>query len=278
MAFGEIRLGACYLSLGDFSQARKHIEIGLQITKETQDDFYWGFMLLAKLEVVEGNPQVGIRHLQKLNYEELGGVFQYECLSLYQIEIGNIVDARQSIMRVLSEGLIYVGTRPMIDLLPHVSFLMAHDNDYEGAVELLGLTDNHPSGATDWMEKWNTLTQLRADLKTELGEKVYQQAWERGAQLDLDATVTRLLGWLKDETTSESKPIERANSRLIEPLSERELEVLLLIASGENNQDIASQLFVGLSTVKKHINHIYSKLSVKSRTQAIARARELGLI
>ncbi|MEI6778141.1 MAG: LuxR C-terminal-related transcriptional regulator, partial [Chloroflexales bacterium] len=65
---------------------------------------------------------------------------------------------------------------------------------------------------------------------------------------------------------------------LIEPLSSRELEVLALVAAGLSNQDIASRLIVSISTVKKHINNIYGKLDVLSRTQAIKRARELGLI
>jgi LuxR family maltose regulon positive regulatory protein len=66
--------------------------------------------------------------------------------------------------------------------------------------------------------------------------------------------------------------------RLSEPLSERELEVLGLVASGKSNQEIASSLFVSLSTVKTHINNLYRKLGVRSRTQAIARARDLDLI
>jgi LuxR family maltose regulon positive regulatory protein len=65
---------------------------------------------------------------------------------------------------------------------------------------------------------------------------------------------------------------------LIEPLSDRELEVLHLIAAGLSNQEIASKLIVEVSTVKKHINNLYGKLDVKSRTQAIARAREVGLV
>jgi LuxR family maltose regulon positive regulatory protein len=65
---------------------------------------------------------------------------------------------------------------------------------------------------------------------------------------------------------------------LIEPLSERELEVLRLIEAGLSNQAIAQQLVVAVSTVKKHINSLYGKLSVQSRTQALARARELGLL
>jgi LuxR family transcriptional regulator, maltose regulon positive regulatory protein len=69
-----------------------------------------------------------------------------------------------------------------------------------------------------------------------------------------------------------------AGERLSEPLSERELEVLALVAAGKSNGEIASSLFVSLSTVKTHINNLYRKLGARSRTQAIARARELDLI
>jgi len=67
-------------------------------------------------------------------------------------------------------------------------------------------------------------------------------------------------------------------SALVEPLSARELEVLRLIAQGQSNLDIAASLVVALSTVKKHINGIYGKLGVRSRTQALVRAHELGLL
>jgi LuxR family maltose regulon positive regulatory protein len=60
-------------------------------------------------------------------------------------------------------------------------------------------------------------------------------------------------------------------------LSERELEVLRLIADGFSNAEIAQRLVIALGTVKRHINNIYGKLGVQSRTQAVARARELGL-
>lgn len=166
----------------------------------------------------------------------------------------------------------------LIQALPIAALLIAHENNLERATELISLAFNHPASETGWLEKWSLITRLRVQLEAELGADGFAMAWEHGKNSDLDETVTRLLGWLNGETILESNTIERANNRLIEPLSERELEVLLLIASGESNQEIASQLYVGLSTVKKHINHIYSKLSVKSRTQAIARARELSLI
>jgi LuxR family maltose regulon positive regulatory protein len=69
-----------------------------------------------------------------------------------------------------------------------------------------------------------------------------------------------------------------APAELVEPFSDRELEVIRLIAAGRSNQEIADQLFVALSTVKWHVNNIYGKLNVKSRTQAAKRAGQLGLL
>ena len=65
---------------------------------------------------------------------------------------------------------------------------------------------------------------------------------------------------------------------LIEPLSARELEVLQLIAQGLSNQAISARLFLALSTVKGHNRNIFGKLQVQSRTEAVAHARELGLL
>ena len=63
---------------------------------------------------------------------------------------------------------------------------------------------------------------------------------------------------------------------LIEPLSERELDVLRLICVGKSNQEIADDLFIALDTVKRHINNIYGKLGVRRRSQAIIESRRLG--
>jgi LuxR family maltose regulon positive regulatory protein len=63
-----------------------------------------------------------------------------------------------------------------------------------------------------------------------------------------------------------------------EPLSERELEVLRLMAVGFANTEIANKLFISINTVKTHISHIFGKLEVTSRTQAVAKARRLRLV
>jgi len=65
---------------------------------------------------------------------------------------------------------------------------------------------------------------------------------------------------------------------LPEPLSEREIELLRLIASGASNKEIAESLFITEGTVKNHITHILGKLSVRDRTQAALKAKELGVI
>ncbi len=68
------------------------------------------------------------------------------------------------------------------------------------------------------------------------------------------------------------------NSALIEPLTERELEVLRLVAQGLSDRQIAEQLIVVIGTVKRHLNNLYGKLGVHSRTQALVQARALGLL
>jgi LuxR family maltose regulon positive regulatory protein len=67
-------------------------------------------------------------------------------------------------------------------------------------------------------------------------------------------------------------------SLLIEPLSERELEVLGLMAEGHSNPEIAAELIIALGTVKAHTSSIYRKLGVPSRTEAVVKAGELDLL
>ena len=64
---------------------------------------------------------------------------------------------------------------------------------------------------------------------------------------------------------------------LIERLSEREVEVLQLMASGASNQEIAESLVIAITTAKKHVSNIIRKLGADNRTQAAAKGRNLGL-
>jgi len=75
-----------------------------------------------------------------------------------------------------------------------------------------------------------------------------------------------------------ARPCPAPARALPEPLTARELAVLRLIAAGRSNREIADELFLALNTVRSYSQQLYGKLGVGSRTQAIARARELGLL
>ncbi len=114
------------------------------------------------------------------------------------------------------------------------------------------------------------------------GTPMTQLLSEALAQGILPAYVSKLLAAFEGEkhTTRESSSSPRAISLqpLIEPLSSRELEVLQLIAQGLSNDEIGKRLFLALDTIKGHNRKIFDKLGVQRRTEAVARARELGLL
>ena len=78
--------------------------------------------------------------------------------------------------------------------------------------------------------------------------------------------------------TGGEAPISSLQDALVEPLTEREMEVLRLMCEGYTNQHIANELIVSVNTVKKHTSNIYGKLGVRNRAQAVLRAGEIGLI
>ena len=104
--------------------------------------------------------------------------------------------------------------------------------------------------------------------------------WERhAAPLGVTrAYLDKLLDTLTNAAVAQVTSHSDANAALIEPLSERELEVLRLLAQGLANRAIADELFVAVGTIKAHTYNVYQKLGVSSRTQAVIQAQALGLL
>lgn len=103
------------------------------------------------------------------------------------------------------------------------------------------------------------------------------KALNRGITADY---VRKLLVAFPDADVEKTQPtkIQTPHPALIEPLSEREIEILQLIAEGLTNLEIATRLYLSPNTVKVHTRNIYGKLDVHNRAQAIARAQALGLL
>jgi LuxR family maltose regulon positive regulatory protein len=107
--------------------------------------------------------------------------------------------------------------------------------------------------------------------------RLLNEALNRGIEPDY---VSRLLAAfpIGEPAQAELTKSSPDQTELIEPLSERELEVLQWIAEGLTNKEIADRLYLSLNTVKVHTRNIYGKLGVKNRTQAVARARTFGIL
>jgi len=112
------------------------------------------------------------------------------------------------------------------------------------------------------------------------GEPMARLLYEAAALGIHPAYAGQLLAAFEGEVVFQNPPkgLSQPQLELVEPLSERELEVLKLIAEGLSNREIAEQLVISLSTVKSHTHHIFNRLNVNNRTQAVALARSLGLI
>jgi LuxR family maltose regulon positive regulatory protein len=113
----------------------------------------------------------------------------------------------------------------------------------------------------------------------EKGPPLAQLLYQAAAEGIAPQYAGRLLAAFPDSEAPEpfqETPAERA--AMVEPLTEREREVLQLVAEGLSNREIAQRLFLALSTVKVHTYNIYGKLGVHSRTQAVAKARALGIL
>lgn len=126
-----------------------------------------------------------------------------------------------------------------------------------------------------------------ARLQTQFPAEVISAAKERQTTIDMKAVVARLsansLERLADEAAIQ-QAVESSQLSLhpaisiMDTLSQREIEVLRLMAAGLTNREIADHLVVAVSTVKTHINHIFGKLGVQDRDQALLRARDLRLL
>ena len=115
---------------------------------------------------------------------------------------------------------------------------------------------------------------LIRSVRGQLGAEAFGAAWAEGRAMTLEQAVEYTLRDAEPQT----EPTQSPNKELSKLLTQRELEVLRLVVAGLSNREIAEQLVLTLGTVKWYTNEIYSKLGVRSRTQAVALANRLDLL
>jgi predicted ATPase/DNA-binding CsgD family transcriptional regulator len=217
--------------------------------------------------VLRGQNSAGLERLERIQRDVLPPSMVYFtnlALAMARINDRN-VDVTAYLKNAARYALAVQGTGLIAWCLCLFSVRAATEGETAQAVRLL------PSVASSCpaLEDWPPLRAVRALAEQEADR-------QRGGPY-LSAAELLNQAAFGDEARRFPPRVLVSNQALVEPLSERELEILMLIGQGLQNGDIADRLVIGISTVKKHISHIYGKLGVTTRDQAVLRARELGL-
>jgi predicted ATPase/DNA-binding CsgD family transcriptional regulator/Tfp pilus assembly protein PilF len=264
--------------LGNTEDARRRLQASYDIRKNFGDSkgMADALSVLARIALLEGDSAEARRCYERA-LTLCHGLGDYAGLAIALEGMGNSaramghygearnylrealqISSNQMLPRILS---IYVG----------IGELFLQTGQQAWGIELLALALHYPASDHDAKERASSLlTRYQATI---------EEAQRTFTNIDFEAITTALLDELQiSEARELTRHIPQASEPLIEPLSERELEVLTLIAHDLSNREIAEKLFLSVATVKWYLTHIYSKLGVQNRTLAIMRARQLNLL
>ena len=299
---GEAHLGLARIlyEWNDLDAAQQHGEQSLQLAQQYEsviDRFLICEVFLARLKLAQGDVERAASILSQADQSARQQNFVHRIPEIAAVQILTLI--RQGNLSAAAH-LVHAHKLPISQARVH----LAQEKPAE-ALAVLDLWNQHIE-SMGWKDERLKVLLLQAIGYKALGEK------DKALQLlgsalalaepggfirifvDEGAPMARLLSKMKgddsrmqeyihkllaaskkQEDTLASSPIDQP---LVEPLSQREIEVLQLIAQGLSNDEIGKQLFLALDTVKGHNRRIYDKLQVQRRTEAVARARELGLL
>ena len=213
--------------------------------------------------------RVWAQAIEPVAIDQLDPALEFEHMTLARVQMaqGRLDDAHQLLTRLLS-----------------AAEAAGRDGRVIAIRVLLALTaqlQGHKDTALNVLERALSLAEAEGYVRTFVDEgapmaELLRQALARGIALDY---VSRLLAAFDE--ASPSTDVVQSRQWIgdgLEPLSERELEVLHLIAGGASNGEIAQRLVISIGTVKKHVNNIFVKLDARSRTQVVAIARQYDLL
>ncbi len=190
------------------------------------------------------------------------------------IRKGDSITATVLLIEVLEEGMSIGMTPLLLDAICLAAELFAVGDDCAYASQLAMYAFRHQSSTSE-TKQWaqHLLEQIALESMPDSGEFTMHC----GAEVHIERVAMRLVEELKHLCEIQGQ-ITSFDQPQIEPLSQRELQVLRLVAEGKSNREIGRELYLALGTVKSHLHHIFQKLDAKSRTQAVARAIEHRLL
>lgn len=280
-------LGSVALAQGDYAGARHCFQQSYTLRSESQDPegMAVALTLLARTAWHEGDfAQAAQLYRQSpAIYREIddqGGLAR-TLLGLGEtaLALENLPAARRYLDEALSIAVGMTFWLLCLTILAGVGELWLHERRSELGIELLVVAAHHP--AADARARKRALALLDQVARDKAPPA--HEPDSAGDEDHLPAIAQRTLATLAGAPQSDGDALSstaapRLGQPLVEPLTEREVEVLHLIADGLTNAEIADQLIIAIGTVKSYTGNIYGKLGMRSRTQAVARARELALL
>lgn len=297
---GEAHIGLARIQYewNDLDAAEKHARQSLALARQYDsviDRYIFSEVFLARLKLARGNVDAAAAMLaqshqaalEKNFIHRLPDIAAAQVLTLIrQHELAEAAHVAQTHSLPLSQARVFlaqadpdaalIALEPLREQFSRVGWV-----DEALSLSVLLMLAHQQRGDTA-----QALSQLEAALRVaepggfirlfiDEGPPMAALLAEAAARGILPGYIGRLLAAFEAQAGGQSPG---AAHGLIEPLSPRELEVLRLIAHGLSNQEISARLFLALDTVKGHNRRIFDKLDVQRRTEAVARARELGLL
>jgi LuxR family transcriptional regulator, maltose regulon positive regulatory protein len=273
----------CEMSLANLKLARGDVAGAAAMLAETEQSVRQNNLMYRMPEIAAAQVKVLLRQGNLVAAADLAGKYELPLIRAKVLLAQGDPSAALAVLRPLrqqmeAKGLADERFKAMI--LQAVA-LRAND-EKDQALQLLGeaLALAEPGGCIRvFVDEGEPMRLLIRDFRWRLEKQPHD-----GVRL-LSGYVERLLAAFGEPAAMpppigdlRQSKIENPPSTMVEPLSQRELEILHLIAQGLSNREISARLFLALDTVKGHNRRIFDKLQVQSRTEAIARASELGLL
>ncbi len=292
--YGELHLflANVYWAQGDEARARTFLKEGLAVHDQVGNAWVtgWFVSLFGEIALRQGDIprarfllEAGLKRHQQLG-DQQGQALLYALLAQAAASEHDFPLTRTLAAQSLELARAFRDTGSLILCLEELADVVASQGEPEWAAGLWGAAEHYREASNATLPLVERLGRARRieQAKCLLGEQVFAGKWAEGRNMTAEQAIAvppTHGGTPKAEKPARGKPGQpSAEQRLLDPLSHRELEVLQLLAGGASNQEIATALVVTPGTVKLHVSHILSKLGVNSRTRAILRAHDLGLL